>query len=131
MARGKDPVDTLMIALGDEPEKPEAPVVSTKPAEERLVYEEVIVPIFHGKCYECHADADLNPLGKRKVKGKFVMTSMEELLKGGSSGEPGITPGSLDDSYVHYTIAVTDDEDEQMPPPDKEQLEQHEIESIT
>jgi hypothetical protein len=59
------------------------------------------------------------------------MTSMEDLIKGGSSGDPGITPGDLEDSYVHYTITLPIDDDEHMPPEDKEQLDQHEIDIIT
>lgn len=120
-----DPFVTLPWEEG--PEKPKAPVVTKAPAD-RLVYEEIIVPIFHGKCYECHADADQNPLGKKKIKGKFVMTSMEDLIKGGSSKEPGITPGDLENSYVSFAIHVEPiDEDEHMPPEDKDQLEAHEV----
>lgn len=103
-----------------------AAVVAAKPVDERLAYEDVVVPILRSKCYECHADADQNPLGRKKIKGKFVMTSMEGLLKGGSSDEPGVTPGSLDDSYMIYTMGLPIDEDEHMPPEDKDQLEAHE-----
>lgn len=107
-----------------------AAVAAAKPVEERLAYEEVIVPILRSKCYECHADADQNPLGRKKIKGKLVMTSMEGLLKGGASDEPAVTPGSLEDSYMVYTIELPIDEDEHMPPEDKDQLEEHEIEII-
>lgn len=116
------------LVLKQEVEKPEAPQVAAKAPEDRLVYEEIIVPIFYGKCYECHADADQNPKGKKKIKGKFVMTSMEDLLKGGSSGDPGITPGDLEDSTISYAIHLLPlDEDEHMPPEDKVQLDEHEM----
>jgi uncharacterized membrane protein len=117
----------LLNPSEDGPKKPEPPKVPAKAPEDRLVYEEIIVPILHGKCYECHADADKNPSGKKKIKGKFVMTDMESLKKGGSSDEPGITPGDLENSYIHYAIHLPVDEDEHMPPEDKDQLEAHEI----
>jgi hypothetical protein len=126
MTHGKDPLDSLKIAMEGGPNV-EEPKVVTKAPEDRLVYEEIIVPIFHGKCYECHADADQNPLGKKKIKGKFVMTSMEDLIKGGSSGDAGVTPGDLEDSTISWSIHLPIDEDEHMPPEDKEQLEAHEI----
>ncbi|MDA0766356.1 MAG: hypothetical protein O3A92_05990 [Verrucomicrobia bacterium] len=113
--------------FGTGPEKPDTLPVVAKAPEDRLVYEEIIVPILHGKCYECHADADKNPSGKKKIKGKFVMTDMESLKKGGSSDEPGITPGDLENSYIHYAIHLPVDEDEHMPPEDKDQLGAHEI----
>ena len=126
MTHGTDPIETFNIAMdgGNEPAKPK--VVTTAP-EDRLVYEEIIAPILHGKCYGCHADADQNPLGKKKIKGKFVMTSMEDIMKGGSSGEPGVTPGDLENSTISWSIHLDIDEDEHMPPEDKDQLEAHEI----
>lgn len=110
-----------------DPEPPKGPEVVTKPAEDRLVYEEIIVPIFYSKCYECHADADKNPSGKKKIKGKFVMTSMEALLKGGGSDAPGITPGNLKDSSISFVVHLPIDEDEHMPPEEKDQLTKQEM----
>jgi len=122
-AKGSGPAGAAAVAAA-------VKKTAAKPVEERLAYEEVIVPILRSKCYECHADADENPLGRKKIKGKLVMTSMEGLLKGGSSDEPAVKPGSLDESYMIYTMGLPIDDDEHMPPEDKEQLEEHETELI-
>jgi uncharacterized membrane protein len=123
-----DPFGPLIKSLKGGGGPANGPMVAvTKPVGERLAYEEVVVPILYNKCYECHAEADMNPKGKKKIKGKLVMTSMEALAKGGSSGDPAVTPGDLENSTIHYAIHLPIDEDEHMPPEDKEQLEKHEI----
>ena len=131
MTHNNDPFGALLNSLkdsgGGSGEGIEAAAFAAKPVEERLAYEEVVVPILQSKCYACHADADKNPSGRRKIKGKLVMTSMEALAKGGSSGEPAVTPGDLENSSVHYAIHLPPDEDEHMPPEDKDQLDENEI----
>lgn len=99
----------------DEIEK--MPVVTDIPAGERLVYSQIVKPILHGKCWECHADADLNPLGKKKIKGRLVMTSVADLLKGGKGGEefPTLIPGDSANSEMMIRVNLDVDEDEFMP----------------
>ena len=82
-------------------------------------YHDVIAPIFGSKCISCH--------GKDKAKGKLRMDSFEALMSGGSSGET-IGPGD-EDSELLYRI-ITEDEDDHMPPLEKAQLSEDEIEVI-
>ena len=113
---------TFGEGAGDDAGGGEGDPEQSKPPEERLVYEEIIVPILESKCYECHAGADKNPKKKKNIKGKFEMTSMELLKKGGGSKAPGITPGDLEDSAIHFAIELPIDDEEHMPPEKKEQL---------
>lgn len=97
-----------------------------KPAAERLVYKEVIVPILRSKCYECHADAADNPTGKKRIKGKLLMTSIEALKKGGSEDAAAV-PGDAEHSLMIERIKLPLDDDDHMPPEDKPQIEPHEL----
>ncbi len=93
------------------------PVVTDIPAQERLVYSQIVEPILHGKCWECHADAELNPLGKKKIKGRLVMTSVADLLAGGKGGEdfPTLIPGDSENSEMMVRVNLDIDDDEFMP----------------
>ena len=98
-----------------------------KTAEERLIYSEVVQPILEGKCYECHAPADKNPLGRDKIKGKLDMTSVEGLLIGGRSQEdfPNIVPGDAEDSELLIRTELDPDDEEFMPTGKEDEVEMH------
>ncbi|MEZ5301595.1 MAG: c-type cytochrome domain-containing protein [Verrucomicrobiales bacterium] len=126
ITHGHDPMDDFIALLKGDSNPPPALVDPSvnggKPtAMERLAYEEVVVPILYKYCYECHANAPLNPSGKSKVKGKLDLTTIDNLLKGGSSDLPSITPGNVADSYLIETMQLPVDDDEHMPPEDKDQ----------
>lgn len=69
-----------------------------------------IRPILSDKCFKCHG-----PDAKNQ-KSDFRLDSFEEANKE-HNGFVGLTPGSLDDSEIHWRIH-TDDEIELMPPPE-------------
>ncbi|MDP7107515.1 MAG: c-type cytochrome domain-containing protein, partial [Roseibacillus sp.] len=73
--------------------------VTAKPAAEREVYKEVIVPILRGKCYQCHAEAADNPSGKKKIKAKLDLTTIELIKKGGDEA-PAAVAGDLEESLM-------------------------------
>ncbi|MEM9419470.1 MAG: c-type cytochrome domain-containing protein [Planctomycetota bacterium] len=91
------------------------------PTEEQLIYEHVVVPIFSSKCYECHQS--------RSFKGKLVMDSYDALLKGGASG-PSLIPGDVESSLIISRIHLPIDDEEHMPPPNKPQLSNEELEVV-
>jgi mono/diheme cytochrome c family protein len=97
-----------------------------KPAAERASYKEVIVPILRGRCYRCHSDAADNPSGKKKIKGKLVLTSIESIKKGGDEDAAAV-PGKVDESLMIERIKLPHDDDDHMPPGDKPQMEAHEL----
>jgi len=86
---------------------------SLQGAEDAAVYTDLIVPIMTSKCVGCH--------GEEKQKGKLRVDTYEFLKKGGGEGA-GIVPGKLDESLVVARIALPLDDDDHMPPSDKDQL---------
>jgi len=71
-------------------------------------FEKQVQPILAENCYKCHShQAD-------KIKGSFVLDSLEGLLKGGETG-PAIVPGEPEKSLLIKAVRHTD-EDLQMPP---------------
>lgn len=59
-----------------------------------------IRPIFQTHCQGCHQPA--------RAHGDYVMTTRQRLLQGGESGEPAITPGQPDQSYLLAEITPVD-----------------------
>lgn len=87
-------------------------------AAEETAFEHVIYPILEKKCTSCHNQA--------KAKGKFIMTSMEEFLKGGKHGVEWV-PGKPSDSRMIQNIHLPLGHDDHMPPDGKPQLTAQEI----
>lgn len=89
------------------------------PVEERLAYEQVVRPILVGKCWECHAGPGLNPVFpvKGKVKAKLLMTTVEELVAGGSGMPdfPTLLPGDADSSEMIIRVELDPDDDDFLP----------------
>ena len=75
-----------------------------------LTYAKDIQPLVEKSCLKCHS-------GKRP-KSKYVMETLEGIIKGGSSDEAAIIPGKSDKSpFVHYAAELV--EEMEMPPTDK------------
>ena len=97
-----------------------------KSAAEREVYKDVVVPILRAKCYQCHADVSENPSGKKKIKGKLELTSLELMKKGGDEA-PAVVAGDLEESILLMRIMLPHDDEEHMPPEGKPQIEDDEL----
>ncbi|MCF6310945.1 MAG: hypothetical protein L3J39_00695 [Verrucomicrobiales bacterium] len=86
-----------------------------------IIYKDLVNPILQAKCVSCH--------GEDKSKGKLRLDTFEAVMKGGSEGD-NIIPGKPDDSLslirVHYPL----DDDDHMPPEDKDQLTKQEIQVL-
>ncbi|HEX2750837.1 MAG TPA: c-type cytochrome domain-containing protein [Verrucomicrobiales bacterium] len=96
------------------------PAVAKGPADpEKSVYAGLIQPIFDAKCTGCH--------GEKKQKGKLQMHTLDLVLKGGDSGEKTVIAGKSADSLIIKRAALPPDEDEHMPPKDKDQLTEKEV----
>jgi mono/diheme cytochrome c family protein len=87
--------------------------------EEQPIFAGVVNKIFESKCLSCHT-AD-------KPKGKLVMTSLEEMTKGGESGKPGIVPGNSAESWIYGVMALPLDHDDHKPPSNKPQHTEQEL----
>jgi len=89
--------------------------------QEANVYAEIIQPIFESKCYSCHS--------KSKKKGKLRLDEPAFILKGGEDGEV-IKPGNADESDMIRRLLLPRNEEDHMPPKEKPQLKDNEIELI-
>jgi hypothetical protein len=101
------------------PGTPPAPAAVAAADPEKPVYETLIHPIFASRCIGCH--------GEEKTKGKLKMHTFEALMKNGDSGEATIVPGKSAESLIIKRAALPLEEDEHMPPSNKDQLSEKEV----
>lgn len=92
---------------------------SEKPESEMLVFEDMLLPIVEAKCMSCH--------NAQRAKGDFVMSSYEDLIRPGESGQPSVTPGAPDESAVYKRVILPEDHADRMPPEGKTPLTSEEI----
>lgn len=88
---------------------------------EPLLFSDVIKPIFKRYCVECHGDEE--------EKGGLRLDSLEAIMKGGDSGE-AVTAGAGEDSLAIERMLLPLDDDDHMPPEDREGPKPEEIEII-
>lgn len=118
----------LLINLGWDKEIGNKPVVAAvdnaEPEPEaqapdpETVYGGLIHPVLEAKCVGCH--------GAEKQKGKLAMHTLEALMKGGKEGNT-VVAGKSAESVLVRRIDLPKDDDDHMPPEDKEQLSPKEI----
>jgi uncharacterized membrane protein len=84
-------------------------------------YNDLVKPILETKCYSCH--------GEGKQKGKLRLDAPEHIVKGGKGGVV-LVAGKTDESeMINRALLPLDDEDH-MPPKEKSQLTQTELEIL-
>jgi hypothetical protein len=86
-----------------------------------FIYQDVVVRILDAKCVSCH-----NP---NKRKGSLLMTSYQDLLKGGKSGH-AIQPGNPEKSELMRRLMLAGDDEDHMPPEGKKPLTPAEIQIL-
>ena len=96
--------------------------VKIKAESEMLVYDDMIVPVFEAKCVGCHND--------NRSKGEFSMVSIQHILKGGESGNPGIVAGMADSSELYKRLILPEDDEDRMPPKGKTPLTKPETDLV-
>lgn len=87
-------------------------------AADASAFQQVVYPILEKKCTSCH--------NQTKAKGRLVMTSLEDFIKGGKNGKewvPGKPAESRMIQYIHLPLG----DDDHMPPDGKPQLTIQEI----
>lgn len=92
------------------------------PVQEDNVYEALVAPVLKEKCSSCHND--------RKTKGGLNVTSVALLLKGGEDG-PALVTGDALESHLMKRIFLPLEDKKHMPPRQKAQLTESEIEILT
>ncbi|MBL7847786.1 MAG: chitobiase/beta-hexosaminidase C-terminal domain-containing protein [Cyclobacteriaceae bacterium] len=96
------------------------PLRKSSPTEDAnaSAFQQVVYPILERKCTSCH--------NRTKAKGRLIMTSLEDLIKGGKNGKewvPGKPAESRMIQYIHLPVS----DDDHMPPDGKPQLTKQEI----
>jgi uncharacterized membrane protein len=86
--------------------------------EESLFYADAVQPILSKNCNSCH-----NP---KNNKGGLVLTSFEEVMKGGKNG-PVIFSDKFSESPLIHRLLLPKEDKEHMPPKDKRQPSKEEI----
>ena len=77
-----------------------------------------VMPVFREKCAGCHGNEPDD------LKGEFSILSLNDLLKGGESGEPAIQLGKPHESYLVSAIKW---EESEMPPKENDRLTSQQI----
>lgn len=102
-----------------------APIQPTQPEtvalEDAEVFQHLVQPILEAKCMACHKEG--------KVKGELRMDLLEGLKKGGKNG-PFVVPGDLEKSLLIQRIHLPMEAKEHMPPKNKVQLTEEELEIL-
>ena len=89
--------------------------------QEANVYADIVQPIFESKCYTCH--------NKRKKKGGLRLDEPSFILKGGKDGEV-VKPGNAVESDMMRRLLLPRNDEDHMPPKEKPQLKDNEIEIL-
>ncbi len=98
---------------------------STKPianVQEALVFTDIVSPVLQSKCYSCH--------NANKQKGGLRMDEIGLLMKGGKDGKM-ITPGNAGESGLIKRLLLPADDDHHMPPKEKPQLTEGQVNMLT
>jgi uncharacterized membrane protein len=103
-----------------------APIKSNETPKVQLadarVFEDLVQPILESKCQSCHKEG--------KIKGELRLDQLEGIRKGGKSG-PFVLAGNTEESLLTQRIHLPKEEKKHMPPKNKEQLTEEEIEILT
>ena len=86
-----------------------------------ISYDKQVRPILQARCHGCHQPA--------KAKGKYVMTTFEQLLAGGESGDKAVVAKHVAKSFLINQITPKDGKADM--PPKKKPLKTKEIELIS
>jgi uncharacterized membrane protein len=89
--------------------------------QEALFYDDLVKPILEDKCYGCH--------GTSKQKGKLRLDGPQHILKGGKNGVI-LVAGKTDESEMIDRMLLPLDDEDHMPPKEKKQLNEKEIQIL-
>lgn len=101
------------------PIKPQQLEWEQKPIEEMLIYDDVIMAFMDRKCMSCH--------NENKAKGGLILTSFEDLVKGGKGDHPSLVVNSSLESEVFRRVNLPTNDGDFMPPEGKSPLNEKEV----
>ncbi|EAZ80167.1 c-type cytochrome domain-containing protein [Algoriphagus machipongonensis] len=111
----------LQSMMGIEVNQEEELIIPEQGWEQLAYYDQVVQPILNQNCRSCH-----NP---RNKKGELDLSTYETLLEGGENGAV-LTGNSLENSPVFSRLILPKEDEDHMPPKEKRQPIEEEIELI-
>ncbi len=99
-------------------ERSERPARAAPAADDRRVFDDVLLPVLEDRCVRCH--------GEDVTKGGLRLDTVEAILAGGRAG-PGVVPRDADASRVVIAVEAPPADDDHMPPVDEPQMTAEEI----
>ena len=89
--------------------------------ESEILFARRIAPLLREKCLGCHGQ------NEDEIEGSFDVRSLEAVLAGGDSEEPGVVPGKPESSSVFLAAERKEDYFSAMPPKEAEQLSEEQL----
>ena len=88
----------------------------------RIALFETSQAIFERNCYKCH--------GATKQKGGYRLDEQHSINLGGKSKLPAIVPGNVEQSELMYRMLLPHDDDDAMPPEEKDPVSPQDIDLV-
>jgi mono/diheme cytochrome c family protein len=107
-----DPITTPIAEL----------VQTRRVADPRIALFEASQAIFERNCYKCH--------GATKEKGGYRLDEQHSINLGGKSKLPAIVPRNAEQSELMYRMLLPHDDDEAMPPEEKDPVSPEDIDLV-
>jgi mono/diheme cytochrome c family protein len=125
-----DGMDPMMDAMSDDMMSggmmdtmaPMAPTPPPAKADQQVALFEASQTIFQRNCYKCH--------GATKQKGDYRLDNKHSINLGGKSKLPAIVPGNAEDSEMMYRMLLPRDDDDVMPPEEKDPVSSEDIDTV-
>ena len=99
-----------------------APVQPPQVVDPRVALFEASQAIFERNCYKCH--------GATKQKGDYRLDGQHSINLGGKSKLPAIVPGKVEESELMYRMLLPHDDDDAMPPEEKDPVSSEDIDLV-
>jgi mono/diheme cytochrome c family protein len=98
------------------------PVQVPRVVDPRIALFETSQAIFERNCYKCH--------GATKEKGGYRLDEQHSINLGGKSKLPAIVPGNAEQSELMYRMLLPHDDDDAMPPEEKDPVSSEDIDLV-
>ena len=112
---GKDPIDQISAPIAALEQTPQV-------LDPRIALFETSQAIFVRNCYKCH--------GATKQKGGYRLDEQHSINLGGKSKLPAIVPGNVEQSELMYRMLLPHDDDDAMPPEEKDPVSSEDIDLV-
>ena len=112
---GADRIDPITTPIAELVQTPRV-------ADPRIALFEASQAIFERNCYKCH--------GATKQKGGYRLDEQHSINLGGKSKLPAIVPRNAEQSELMYRMLLPHDDDEAMPPEEKDPVSPEDIDLV-